>query len=90
MNDSKLTALRAKTDRQLLAVIARKLDAGLEAARRGLLMQARTAHREVRSLLPLVHDVPAADRRRLESKFARLQNAVESGAAGLRIQTACF
>ena len=89
MNYSKLAELRAKTDRQLITVIARRLDAGIDHARRGLQTQARSAHREVRTLLPLVNGITMIEKRRLESKLTRLENVMQESAAGMRIQTAC-
>jgi hypothetical protein len=52
VNYSKLVELRAKTDRELIAVITRRLDAGLDFAANAIYPQAERAHQEVRQLLP--------------------------------------
>ncbi len=92
MNPSKLAQLRSKTDRQLIAVIDRRLDAGCDYARRGHYIQAEKAYEEVRSLLPRVDGLTPAERHRLESKLARLGEALEEriASAGSRVQTAAF
>ena len=89
MNYSKLAELRAKTDRQLIFVIARRLEAGLEHANQGSKMQARSAQREVRSLMPLVDRIPAPEKHRLETKLARLEAVLRESTGRLRVQTAC-
>ena len=83
---SKLAQLRAKTNRQLVQVINKRLDQGLDAARRtGDLAQAERARTEARALAPLV---AGAERRVLEMKLARLD--AEVGArVGLRVRAAC-
>jgi hypothetical protein len=86
--NSKLAELRSKTDRQLIVVMARRLDAGLELARQGLKVQARSAQREVRGLLPVVAGNPA-EKHRLETKLARLDEILRESTGRLRIQTAC-
>ncbi len=90
MNPSKLAQLRSKTDRQLIAVIGGRLDAGFDYARRGDYAQAGKAHHEVCGLLPRVDGLTLAERRRLESKLARLGDALEepTDRAGLQVQTA--
>jgi hypothetical protein len=67
---SKLAQLRAKTDRQLVTLIRTRLDHGLASC-----AEAERAYSEVLVLLPTVRDVTDAERRRLESKLARLQAA---------------
>jgi len=65
---AKLTALRARTDGQLIAFINNRLDQGL----RSDLAAAERIHREVSRLLPVVYGASQAERRRLEAKLARL------------------
>ena len=65
---TKLTALRARTDRQLIALINNQLDRGLEAD----FVTAERIYREVSRLLPVVYGASQADRRRIEAKRARL------------------
>jgi hypothetical protein len=67
---TKLTALRARTDGELIALINRRLDYGLRcdfAAE-----QAERIYWEVSQLLPVVYGASQAERRRLEAKLARL------------------
>jgi hypothetical protein len=68
----KLTALRARTDRQLIALINNQLDRGL----RSDFATAAQIYREVSLLLPVVYRASAADRRRLQAKMARLGESV--------------
>lgn len=83
METSKLLELRAKTDRQLVELVTRTLEAARCFARadeyRG---RAERACDEVRRLLPLV---PASDRRRFA---ARLDEIVEM--LNPTPQAACF
>lgn len=65
---TELTALRARTDGQLIALINNRLDRGL----RSDLATAERIYGEVSRLLPVVYGASQADRRRLEAKFARL------------------
>jgi hypothetical protein len=84
--NSKLAELRAKTDRQLIVLIRSTLDEGLRS--RG---EAEKAYSEVRVLLPTIRDVTEAERRRLESKLARLRDSLRTRpthAMG-RMQAAC-
>jgi predicted TIM-barrel fold metal-dependent hydrolase len=69
---SKLAELRAKTDRQLVILIRSTLDEGLRSR-----AEAERAYSEVRVLLPTVRHVTEADRRRLESKLARLRELLD-------------
>jgi len=68
----KLAELRAKTDRQLVILIRSTLENGLASR-----VEAEKAYSEVLVLLPAVRDVPEADRRRLESKLARLRQLLD-------------
>jgi hypothetical protein len=69
---SKLAELRAKTDRQLVILLRSKLDDGIASRE-----EAERAYSEVRALLPAVRDVTEAERRRLESKLARLRGLLD-------------
>ena len=83
---SKLAELRAKTDRQLVILIRSTLDDGLRSR-----AEAERAYSEVRVLLPTVRDVTEAERRRLESKLARLRELLDERPmrATARMQAAC-
>jgi hypothetical protein len=85
--NSKLTQLRAKTDRQLVTVIGRRLDAALELARRACAIEAQKIHREITSLMPLVNTVSEIERRRLQGKLVKLETALGES-AGIWAQTA--
>ena len=67
---TRLTALRARTDRQLIALINRRLDLGLRSDFAN--EDAERIYREVSQLLPVVYGASQAERRRLEAKLARL------------------
>jgi hypothetical protein len=76
---TKLTALRARTDGQLIALINRQLDHGL----RSDFAAAERTHREVSRLLPVVYGASPAERRRLEAKLARLGASLRSACASV-------
>jgi hypothetical protein len=102
---TKLLQLRSKTDRQLIAFITSRLNAGLNYAR--LVIEPRSdsdwasaeafhagaakACDEVGALLPWVNDVTNAERRRLELKLEQLRELLNESTihAGMRVQTAC-
>jgi len=89
---SKLFELRAKTDRQLVAYLTRRLDAGMRfACAEHSLPQSEAVYAEVSALLPLVRYHLIAERRRLEERAARLRNFLNdlSSDAELVMQTAC-
>jgi hypothetical protein len=65
---SKLTALRARTDGQLIAFLNHQLDRGL----RSDFAAAEQIYGEVSRLMPVVYNASQAERRRLEAKLARL------------------
>ena len=69
-----LTALRARTDGQLIALINRRLDFGLRSdfANDFANAEAERIYREVSQLLPVVYGASQAERRRLEAKLASL------------------
>jgi hypothetical protein len=70
---AKLTALRAKTDGQLIALINHQLNRGLEAD----FTQAEQIHSEVSRLLPVVYGASPAERRRIESRLATLRESIQ-------------
>ena len=82
--NSKLAELRAKTDRQLVILIRSTLDDGLRS--RG---EAERAYSEVRALLPTIRGITEAERRRLESKLARLQGFLDERPR-VMAQAACY
>ena len=65
---TKLTALRARTDGQLIAFLNYQLDRGLGSD----FATADRIHGEVSRLMPVVYGATQAERRRLEAKLARL------------------
>jgi hypothetical protein len=72
--DRKLAELRAKTDRQLVALIGNTLDRGLRFAR-VLPVEAERAYAEACRLLAAV---PAGERARLDWRMARLRAALHN------------
>jgi hypothetical protein len=72
---AKLTALRAKTDGQLVALINRRLNSGVNAD----FTEAEQIYDEVSRLLAVVHGVSQAERRRIESKLANLRESIQPG-----------
>jgi hypothetical protein len=69
----KLKELRAKTDRQLLALINSSLTRGMERVRQySDFAGAECAYREARLLLPLVDNVNESETARLEARLAQL------------------
>ena len=88
---SKLSELRAKTDRQLAAFITNRLDAGLRFARRAACqVEAERSYAEVTALIPWVEDLTMGERRLLESKLERLREVLNdlSSDAELNVLTA--
>ena len=88
----KLIELRAKTDRQLVALITKLLDSALELAGvEPLGSGLQRTYDEVSVLLPWVDNLPLAERRLLEWRLARLRYVLRdvSSDAALKIQTAC-
>jgi hypothetical protein len=71
---TRLIALRARTDGQLIAFINRRLDQGLRSdfANDSANAEAERIYREVSQLLPVVYGASQAERRRLEAKLGRL------------------
>jgi hypothetical protein len=94
---TKWLELRAKTDRQLAALLNNMLTRGLRLAFEGvetdapeLYAQACRAYTEVRRLLPLVRCIAVSERRRLERELARLGRLLdEMEVAGARAGVAC-
>ena len=73
---SKLAELRAKTDRQLVALFQTMLDDGLRRARASggdTRPQAEDVYAEVLYLLPTIRHIAEAERRALDVKLARLR-----------------
>lgn len=71
---AKLTALRARTDRQLIALINNQLDRVLRSDFDA--EDTERIYREVSQLLPVLHGAVPAERRRVEAKLARLADSV--------------
>ena len=103
---SKLVELHAKTDRQLVAYISSRLDAGLTyallvadpdtrkrwASTDAIHSNARKAYEEARSLLPCLRTVGLSDRRKLSGKVDRLRELLDSipVSAESCLRAACF
>ena len=89
--------LRAKTDRQLAALLNRTLARGVRMALEGaeadspeLSAGAQKAYSEARILLLLLRDAAVAERRGLERDFGRLRCLLDAGEfAGARVSAAC-
>jgi hypothetical protein len=77
---TRLTALRARTDGQLIALINRRLDFGLRCdfANDFANEEAERIYREVSQLLPVVYGASRGERRRLEAKLARLGASLQN------------
>jgi|HubBroStandDraft_4_1064222.scaffolds.fasta_scaffold211345_2 hypothetical protein len=82
---TRLTALRARTDGQLIALINRRLELGLRSdfADDFASEDAERIYREVSHLLPVVYGASQAERRRLEAKLARLGALLHSACASV-------
>jgi len=72
---AKLTALRARTDGQLIALINNRLDHGLRYDFAPA--EAERIYGEVSRLLPVAYGASRSERRRLEIKLARLGASLE-------------
>ena len=80
---SKLVELRLKTDRQLMELVTRTLEAARCFARtEEFHNRAERASDEVRRLLPLL---PRAERRRIEARLEEITEAIHP-----RAHAACF
>jgi hypothetical protein len=66
---SKLHELRAKTDRQLLGLVYAQLETALRSESIGNPTLAARAYVEASRLLPLLRDISAAERARLETRL---------------------
>ena len=84
---SKWAELRAKTDRQLAALLDRILARGVRLAMEGaetdapdLFAHAYKAYAEARRLLPLLRDGAVSERRRLERELVRLGRLLDEAA----------
>lgn len=89
---SRLSELRAKTDRQLVTFITNRLNSGLRLA--GIdAYRAETGriYDEVSALLPWVYDLTEAERLVLDAKLVQLRESLDdlSSDAELKVQTAC-
>jgi hypothetical protein len=89
--DQKLAEFRARTDQQLHALIASRLNRGLSFARLLLDDEARerwasmdefaaraeSSYSDVSKLLPLLRGITSAERRRLESRLVQLRQILD-------------
>lgn len=93
---SKLAYLRAKTDRQLTALITRRLDDALALARGRRYLgdefcrPAEAAYRDASRLLPLIFYASKAERTRLESAMAELRRLLDGASRPIQARAACF
>lgn len=75
----KLAELRAKTDRQLLALVSTQLDRALALAEAGeYLIRAEEIYQEVRRLLPLAGSANRSEWCRLAARMKRLREVLDS------------
>jgi len=94
---SKWMELRAKTDRQLAALLNRTVASGVRLALEGsrteapeLSARARRAYAEAQRLMPLLRGGATAERCRLERELARLCRLLNEGAVvEARVGAAC-
>jgi hypothetical protein len=77
-NTRKLFELRAKTDRQLITLIARTLDRGIASAYRGFARDAARAREEASSLLRTLPEGNADERVNIEVRLAHLRELVDA------------
>jgi hypothetical protein len=92
--ESRLTALRSKTDRQLAALIISKLDSGLRHGRLAAFAcpaAAARAYDEAVTLLPWVGEIGALERARLESRLENLRELLDESTihAEMPVASAC-
>ena len=88
---SRLSELRARTDRQLATFITHRLDIGLRlAASDGDRAEAERSYAEVSALIGWVEGLSAVERRSMESKLDRLRDVLNdlSSDAELKVLTA--
>lgn len=100
---SKLAELRARTDRQLVTLIDRRLESGIEAARRltdrdpragfhagaEAHAHAEKAYEEALLLLPTVDESVEPSRGRLRARLAQLRRLLDQVARGA-VHAACL
>ena len=83
LETSKLEALRLRTDRQLVALIQRRLESGFAAANhvnRGTCKcyeKVTGICAEIAKLLPLVESINRAERARIQSRLTELEGLLE-------------
>ena len=83
---SKLAELRAKTDRQLIALIHHKLDSALAFCSGS---RAQRAHADARALLACVDGITQEKRARIEAKLASLGRILEEESTLAAHATCC-
>ena len=76
--ETKLAELRAKTDGELSVLISRRLYAAVACLLEpntagGSVRAAQEAYGEAAALMPRIHDLPAAKRKQLEARLAKLR-----------------
>jgi hypothetical protein len=86
---NKLVCLRKKTDRQLLELIAHRLDSGLELVHGGHTADAEKAFGEACTLLALVRRTSNLELVSLDSRLAKLRTILE-GLPVACVRAACF
>ncbi len=90
-----LASLRARTDRELIAIIGGVIERGFDLLRSqangGTIDQHRAeadrAHAKAVKLLPLVYGLGECERRRLEARLAELRSALDGATYGRRTQS---
>jgi len=90
MNLFKLEQLRSKTNRQLIALINKRVDAGSQFVQSGYYLDAERAYEEARVLLPLVDASTPDEKQRLEARLTRFGKFLQQHSllSGSHVQTA--
>jgi len=93
---TKLAELRAKTDGELAVLISRRLYAAVACllapnASTGVRTEAEEAYCEAAALMPRIYDLPAAKRKQLEARLAKLRTLLDEEETGpdVRAFAAC-
>jgi hypothetical protein len=79
----KLHELQAKTDRQLLSLVYAQLETALRSESTGNQTLAARAYVEASRLLPLLRDISAAERARLEAQLDLVRDRLSEEAASI-------
>jgi hypothetical protein len=78
---AKLAQLRARTDQQLLGLVYTELETALRSESGGNYPQAARAYVEATRLLPLLENISAVERARLEARLDIIRDRISEEAA---------